>query len=369
MALQPGDQKEYRELIGDPFGSMHLTDIGGAVAYATLGGARSIHEACSRAPADRWRSVQKRWLIGIDWFRSEPAALDFLSSLPSSLVRVHKGRDTLRRSGCTPGRAYHPKLFVLRAQGIVGVVSGSGNLSSSGQQRGVEAGSSLIIKAPISRAERPILRELKSVVRWFEQQWDAGDDWGGLREDYTREYYENAKREPPTPTEDDAADTELTLNARGRRSLSGERLRRLRGCCNLWVEAGNLHENRGAGKAGNQLMLSAMTRVFFGFPATDVPRDTLLGHVTIRYGSNVKDDYSMRFSNNSMDVLSLPIPGAEGPPRYDQQLLRFERISQGLATIFNLVVGPQAEGKRWQSRSQAIGGAFQMTSGRRWGVF
>src|SRR5581483_10115396 len=94
----------------------------------------------------------------------------------------------------------------------------------------------------------------------------------------------------------------------------------------LWVQVEELYKNRGPDKAGNQLDLPRGARVFFGFPADDVPRNTIFGNVVI-----VCDGYdpvvrSMRFGNNMMDKINLPVPGQHGPGTYDHSFLLFEKI-------------------------------------------
>jgi hypothetical protein len=109
-----------------------------------------------------------------------------------------------------------------------------------------------------------------------------------------------------------------------------------------------------------------MTRVFFGFPAADVPKDSYIGSVSLRYGSHLRDDCPLRFSNNSMDVLTLPIPGTEGPLAYDGETLLFR--STGLNT-FTLSLAGSTDKKKWKHQSERIDASFKMSSGRKWGVF
>ena len=166
----------------------------------------------------------------------------------------------------------------------------------------------------------------------------------------------------PAPTEDDAAPE----SAGARRQLTPGQLRKLKVCRHLWIQVGNLHFNRGPGRPGNQLMLKRNTRVFFGFPASDLEPDTALGHVAIEYAGNVRYDCSLRFSNNSMDVLTLPVPRVEGPAAYDQETICFERTG---VRQFRLVLGAHRDVTRWKRKSKEIGGFLRMNSGREWGVF
>lgn len=113
-------------------------------------------------------------------------------------------------------------------------------------------------------------------------------------------------------------------------------------------------------------MMKRLTRVFFGFEADDVPRDTLLGPVLIVYGGHDPHVCSLTFSNNLMDKLTLPIPGVDGPAKYDNENLLFERVGPDL---FRLTVGTSADKVQWRRRSRDIDAAFKMGGGRAWGVF
>ena len=157
----------------------------------------------------------------------------------------------------------------------------------------------------------------------------------------------------------------------GRRSrLRVEDLLRLRSAQHLWIEAGNVSRNRGPGVPGNQIMMRAMTRVFFGVAARDVPRDTHLGQLAIRYHGHTSWDRTLRYSNNAMDVLTVPVPGSPaGPPAYDNQTLVFSKVSHGGALIYELKVASPAEKTTLVRRSKKVGGHFVMSSGRKFGVY
>jgi hypothetical protein len=179
---------------------------------------------------------------------------------------------------------------------------------------------------------------------------------------YKRQYEGRARNGIIVPTDEDTGPIG--------RGLSSDQLVKLRVSRRFWIEAGNLHRNRGPGRPGNQLMMSRNMRVFFGFPAIDLPRDTLVGNVALEYGDFRGEDCSLRFSNNAMDVLALPVPGTEGPSKYDQETLLFERVSDRAAVHFVLRVLSNAEKRRSKVASaRARGGPYRMTSGREWGTF
>jgi hypothetical protein len=74
----------------------------------------------------------------------------------------------------------------------------------------------------------------------------------------------------------------------------------------------------------------------------------------------------MRFGNNYMDKLNLPIPTDEGPEEYEGTTLLFERRADG---AFNMLVGTSADVRGWKRRSRRQGTLYQMRSGREYGVF
>ena len=340
----------YVDGIATAYARIRPTHMMAAVAYATHSGVAELLDRLDDNAS--WESVRKRWLIGIDFCRSDPIALDEINTLPKSHVRIHDGMFVSGRRGCCPRVSFHPKLYVFRRNAENSVVVGSGNLSRTGLCAGIEAG------AVVTDSSVSAVREIGS---WFNRQWQEATPLNEIAEHYETEYRAADNRRHPTPTDDDAAPVGT------RAQLTPLQLRKLNVCKHLWIEAGNLHLNRGADRPGNQLMLKRNTRVFFGFPALDLPKDTTLGNVAIEYGGTVRTDCSLRFSNNHMDVLTLPVPGSHGPAKYDQQTLCFEQV--GLRS-FRLTVARRSDVNSWKRRSKVIDGHFRMSSGgREWGVF
>lgn len=117
-------------------------------------------------------------------------------------------------------------------------------------------------------------------------------------------------------------------------------------------------------------MMSAMTRVFFGVEARDVPTDTHLLVLAIRYEGHISWDRTLRYSNNSMDVLTVPVPGSPiGPHSYDNQTLVFSKIPHDGALIYELTIASIAEKARLAQRSKQVDGHFVMSSGRQFGIY
>lgn len=338
-------------MIEAAFSSVAPSRVEIAIAYATHSGVAVLTSAL--AESESWRKAHKRWLVGIDYCRSDPVALQHLQQLPRSEVRIYDGDYVVKRSECIPRISYHPKLYLFRRQKKSVLVLGSGNLSRTGLEIGVEAGTSVLV----TRAE-----DIRLIQRWFASLWRNACPWQDVKELYSAQYLSRSNRQSPIVLEDDM----VPESAKKSGQITPKQLRRLRVCQQLWVEAGNLHQNRGVGHPGNQLMLKRNTRVFFGFPAQDLQRDSRIGSIEIEFNGQTRHDCPLRFSNNHMDVLTLPIPGTEGPTKYDQKTLCFSRIGP---RKFRLELGKKSNVPQWKRKSRSIDGLFKMRSGRKWGVY
>ncbi len=356
--LQPLAGTRYVSLLSDAFALASFDRLDAAVAYATMSGVNVLYGI----PAPL-RKVRKRWLVGVDWCRSEPVALDALARMTRSAVRVHDGSTVVARKNCTPDLPFHPKTFIARREDAIAVVTGSGNLSRNGLTRGHETGTLVFVQRPLEAHEQPVWDSCVGVSTWFDGLWGSASDLSGVSAAYRDRFEQRENLESPVPTDDDA------VSSPAGRGLTPLQIRKLRASRFLWVEAGNLHKNRGPGRPGNQLMLSPMTRVFFGFPAGTVPTDTLIGHARVEYAGRLRTDCSLRFSNNSMDVLTLPVPAAGVPATYDKQSLLFEKVADKDGVRFVLKLGGAAEKRRWLASSATVSGSYKMTSGRQWGVY
>ena len=350
IATNPGDGR-YVELIRSAFRIANPREMLTATAYATQSGVAELEASLREFPG--WSVVYKRWLVGIDYCRSDPVALSHLNTLPESEVRIFDGLFVASRAGCVPRNSYHPKVYLLQGEEASTVVVGSGNLSRTGLCFGIEAG-----MTASSRMEDPV----RDIRHWFSDHWSGATPFEEIQEQYDQRYGSRDNRQHPVVSEEDT----VPESAWTRGQLGPEELRKLRVCRHLWIEAGNLHRNRGPRRAGNQLMLKRNSRVFFGFPARDLTTNSTVGSVAIRSEETVRQDCSLRFSDNSMDVLTLPVPGTEGPESYDQKTLHFEKVG---VREFSLTIGGAGEVGRWKRWSRSIGGDYRMQSGRGWGVY
>jgi hypothetical protein len=108
--------------------------------------------------------------------------------------------------------------------------------------------------------------------------------------------------------------------------------------------------NRGPYREGNQIDMPRGSRVFFGFPDAPLPRNSPIGQIQIRYGDHA-GLHNLRFGNNQMDKLDLPIPNIEGPFSYRNSTLLF--VKEGAAS-FQLAVGTATTAARWRAKSDEL---------------
>ena len=350
LATHAGDGR-YIDLIRSACEQTNPERICAAVAYATHGGVAELDAALQGFPG--WKKASKRWLVGIDYCRSDPAALAHLASLSRSKVRVFDGAFVSGRTGCVPRYSYHPKTWLLIGRRQSAVVVGSGNLSYTGLRRGIEAA------AAVSDSKTGPIKDMRS---WFSSQWRKATQFAAIEDRYRKEHDSRENRQRPPASEEDT----VPESASRRGQLRPADLRKLRVCRHLWIEAGNVTRNRGSDRSGNQLMMKRNSRVFFGFAATDLERNSSIGTVAIRFDEHLRQNCPLRFGDNSMDVLTLPVPGQEGPEAYDRRTLHFEQTG---VREFKLTIGRSADVKKWKQRSASIEGKFSMQGGRQWGVY
>lgn len=335
--------------------------ISAPVAYAVDSGTTML---LSKFRAQDAQRLRKRWLVAIDWCRSSPVALDLLGAQPKSEVRIVDGPSVVSRPGCPPLRSFHPKGFLFTGKTARLLIAGSANLSRNGLTVGTELDSIIEVSNPRTTAEWNVWRSIGLTSSWFNRLWQPAAPYADIRTPYENRYKAALRR--PIPVADDT-----TAPSIGSRSMfKADDLVKLRAASHFWIQTkGGISKNRGPGSPGNQLMMSAFSRVFFGSAPTDVPRDTHLGYVTIAFSGHDIGGRSLRFSNNAMDVLTLPVPGTVGPPTYDNETLLFTRIRNGAGVKFvlDVLTGPQAALAK--GKSSAIGAAYSMTSGRECGVY
>ena len=337
-----------------------------AVAYATLNGCKIL--AQNVLSSARWRRCRKRWLISIDFGRTEPAALDFLAQLPRAEVRIPNGAKVVARRGFSPITPFHPKVYAVDdlsvgGNRVFGIFLGSGNLTTSGLLTGSEAGVLSYWTNP-TRSQKKAMISAYNQMSWFDVAWEKAD----LFPDVIAKYRKRWKKSKPPFTDENPKIVDLYFGGNGH-VIAGSIAIGFDSARAFWVEVRELYKNRGPDRAGNQVDLPRGSRVFFGFTAKAVPKNTVFGHVFLKNEGFEQISCSVRFGNNQMDKVNLPVPGTEGPQSYDNSILLFER--SGLApdgTLqFQLYVGNEAQLTRWKRASISVTD-LRMQSGRRYGL-
>jgi HKD family nuclease len=172
-----GSSDAYLTLLNVPKRAGAVKGISIAVAYATFGGVQILQPFFVAH-----RAAAKRCLVGIDWYRSDPAALDALALLPNSQVRIYDGERVLARRG-QPTKTYHPKAYVVEATKMCGVILGSGNLSTSGLTTGIEVGEATWAKRP--DGDPTLLWTMfGQTLAWFDRMWKVAPPYARIAEPY-----------------------------------------------------------------------------------------------------------------------------------------------------------------------------------------
>jgi HKD family nuclease len=339
------------------------------VAYARMSGVKLLQDRLHIAAP--WLGIQKRFLIGIDWFRSDPIALDTLSNLPNSEVRIVDGEKLItRKQTCIPFRSYHPKAFIFKSIAetqldSIGTLAGSGNLSRNGLLIGRE----LDLWISNSPTINPIdSQPLLDLCTWFNNLWDDSTEYEQIKDRYRTLFEKNKKdNKKAIITEDDSFPAE----SRTYRGLKPEELNLLRSFDNLWINTGSMYSNLGNNISGNQLDMKRYTRVFFGFPAEILTPNSSIGSITIEYNGHPHLDKHLRFGDNTMDKLYLPLPGNGAPDDYRSKILVFSRKVSTSGLVFNMKCEGESSRTSYRRKSLRVKGLFKFggSSEREFGVF
>jgi HKD family nuclease len=332
------------------------------VAYATERGCKLMNQSLD---SEQWRKMKKDWLISFDLGITEPNALRYLEKLPNSEVRIPNIPSVLN-SSLRPSHHFHNKAFLFenkRGIGSVALFSGSANLTYGGLLLNDEQGVSMTYILPSVEQEIMMYRELLERKKILEQQFHEGIV---LSEDVINRYIElwTRKRDVIQDILEDEVDIVKNVDVPNPATNQKELIMIGLAKC-FWIDVKYVVSNLGKGRPGNQIDLSRGSRIFFGFSGEKVPENTVFGNVELIY-QGVMSDCSMRFGDNSMDKLTLPLPGNPGPQTYRNQTLLFSKRSDG---AFDLYVGNDNDITHWKERSRNQGTTFKMKSGRQYGVF
>ncbi len=342
-----------------------FVEMAAAVAYANTAGTTALRKAINGASS--WTDANKRWLVSIDFGISEPAALETLASLPNSEVRIPDGLEVLARK-LRPRRTFHPKCYVFGkldgSSSNFGCLIGSANMTGGGLAHGTEISAGQIWRGTLSARDRKALANARAALGWFETAWDRSDPVAAILTDYKK-----IKPVARTRSVEDTTEAGELYEPSGGAVVEGELAVQLANARELWVEVDVLYKNLGPSRPGNQLDLPRGSRVFFGFDPAAVPLNTIFGYVEIQAAGHGWHRKSVRFGNNMMDKVNLPVPGTEGPSSYDHKILLFERQASAAKGLprFRIRLGTKADLKKWKAAA-ANHVDLTMSSGRAYGL-
>jgi HKD family nuclease len=340
--------------------SARFSQVTGSYAFATQTGVRMFASALAESIPD-WQRATKRWLVSIDYGHTELEALELLASIPRSEVRIPHAR-ALLVSNLQPKPCFHPKTLILTCPGdpaVLGLAVGSANLTASALTCGYEHAVTSFWRGALTLSQTADRECALEAAQQFEAIFaDADEFTSQLAGDYAllRKMHRSDVEEPDvTEAKIMEAPAEFPLWKSAEVAYAR----------NFWVDIKYVVPNLRRGVLGNQVELQRGSRVFFGLGAAKVPRNTLLGSVMIVHGDTVTECH-MRFGDNSMDKLNLPVPSEVGTATYEYSTLLFTREDSG---VFRIQVGTAGEIGTWKARSRKAKTLYAMRGGREFGVF
>jgi len=334
-----------------------------AVAYTSMRGVTELIDAMRANFAD-FDTCKKRWLTSIDFGQTDPRAISYLNELDNSEVRIANGYKLLA-SKLQPAICFHPKAYYFGPDGKANkknaqsLLIGSANLSLSALHANTEHGLLVSLWGKVTDSDASAIDSLEKFRSWWEDAWsfaDVADD------EFIVEY--TSIRGDREQNEDPLANLEAYVPEAAEIHMQ-DYIDWANAKC-FWIQTHELYKNRGIDNAGNQLDAKRGTRVFFGFTPNQVDRNTVFGYVNIQYGSKAFVERSVRFGNNSMDKINLPIPITDGPKDYDNSVLHFEKVSP---KCFRLTKGGAKEAKAWKLKSSGQGMLYMLGNDREFGFY
>ncbi|UOQ61184.1 hypothetical protein MUN76_04230 [Leucobacter rhizosphaerae] len=304
----------------DRAGDYECIDI--AVAYASAEGVRLLENALA---GPSWAEARKRFLVSLDFGFTQPKALTRLTEISRAEVRVPNGREVLRSAALQPQTAFHAKVYSFGVEEyphLRALVVGSANLTASALSTGAEVVTSQTWKSYATAWND--LRRAQPVLDWFEDTWENADAIDDVFDEYRQK--RRALKMPPRIQEERTPATRRYLASLEDHEISGDLSVQLAAAKELWIHASSMIRNRGD-LPGSQINTPRGTRVFFGFPSEKRSRNTTLGSINLRVTGHAYHDRTLRFGDNGMDVINLPIPEQNGVETYLGTFLLFSRDS------------------------------------------
>lgn len=355
---RPGEGPAILNACGHFAAATTFQRLTGLYAFASNKGARLL-VACLHKANSSWNSASKRWIISIDGGITEPKALRFLLGLRKTEVLVPDAEAILARN-LKPIHRFHPKTLLLEIGHAdlepVGILVGSANMTCNGLCFGHEHAMAVQLRSAAgSGVPAMVLDGVDALDKVIECATP-------IDLSFVDRYEAMRPGRPTLPEEFEDKRSEMILQDNA--VLPGPKAAALSATAHLWIETTKGWRNRGDDE-GNQIDMQKGTRVFFGFGDVALPKNSPIGSVRILYETH-SASRNLRFGDNSMDKLDLPIPCEEGPPTYKNQTLLFTRET---GTSFRLTVGTSDDIASWKGKSKAAGALFSMRGGREYGVF
>lgn len=321
------------------------TSLDAAVAYASRTGVYTLRSEIGATPG--WLGSKKRFLVSIDFGITEPAALEALAALPNAEVRVPNGAQVLASANLMPLHTFHAKGYLFRGDTWASpscLVVGSANMTVSALATGSEVVTTQAWTGGLSASDRRLLKRSAGFLDWFEDAWAVANPLATVLAAYRTRYRRRRPAAGPRIPEEETLAAQQFAAPEAANEVVGALAVQLAAARSLWVRTEDLYKNLRGGTVGNQLDTRRGSRVFFGFPANNVPRNTVLGYVEMQIPGFAPVTRSVRFGDNYMDKVNLPIPGRDGPPSYEHAYLIFDRDGVGASGLarFRLSVTDQA---------------------------
>lgn len=301
----------------------YVTDSGVAQLGAHLGPVLGTSRGC-------------RWIFGFDYGRSHPTALRRLAKIGKSTIRIHDGAYVTQSKAFIPRISFHLKtaLTLQKTGHPCKQIVGSGNLSASGLLAGIEAGC-VIDYADVDQEHADAL------MATLEKMWEESTPLDVVIDDYESQYVELIQPKVFAP-----------------------KLKALHGGTDLfWIDVGYVTKNRGPDRPGNQFDLPKGSHVLLGVKKVKNPElNSVLADLNIRTPAGTVMRRRLRYGNNAMEKLTLPIPEQNGYECYDGKILTFQ-VEAGTVLLEAL-----EHDDFFQIYGNRISSCSEMQSGRRYGT-
>lgn len=276
-----------------------------------------------------------RWIFSFDYGRSHPTALQKLNEIGSNSIRIYDGEYVVEAKSFSPRTSYHLKTaLTLQDNGYPCLqIVGSGNLSASGLLSGIEAGC-LIDYREVNQSIG------ETVIGSLEKMWNDSTPLEKVIQAYENKY---------------ATMIQPTVSSPAAGEIHNAKL--------FWIDIGYVTKNRGEHKPGNQFDLPKDSHVYLGIKRVLSPeRNSVLGQLHIKTQDGGLVERTLRFGNNEMEKLTLPIPEDYGYDSYDGKILTFEVSGN------NVELEAHEHEDFYRIYGHRISSVSEMRSGRKYGT-